>query len=368
MAFVIADRVKETSTSTGTGDFALAGAMTGYIRFSGISGIAVGDTSFYCIQGVDGAGAPTGEWEVGLGTYSAANTLTRTTVLASSNAGAAVSFSAGTKQVFLTVPATQAAWPRERLTAARTYYVRTDGSDSNTGLANTAGGAFLTIQKAVDVVCHTLDTQSSDVTIQLADGTYTAGALYRSRVGHGTVFIQGNAATPSNVLVSVTSANCFSMDVPVSGSFIVRDLKLQTTTAGSALLATGAGAVISYSNVVFGACVTAHTYADNYGRIQCVGNYSITAGAQMHHQASGCGVINCTGRTVTITGTPAFSVAFAWLDSLGAATLYSNTYTGAATGTRYTVTRNSSIHVNGAATTYLPGNAAGTTATGGQYS
>lgn len=90
------DRVKETSTSTGTGDFALSGASTGYRSFASV--LSVNDTCYYCI-------AMGSEWEVGYGTYSATNTLTRTTVQASSNSGSAVNFSAGTKEVFLTVAA-----------------------------------------------------------------------------------------------------------------------------------------------------------------------------------------------------------------------------------------------------------------------
>lgn len=105
MAFVIADRVKETSITTGTGALTLAGAMTGFQAFS--AACTVGDTCYYALQGVDAGGSPTGEWECGLGTYSAADTLTRTTVTSSSNAGAAVSLAAGAKQVFISMPAVQ---------------------------------------------------------------------------------------------------------------------------------------------------------------------------------------------------------------------------------------------------------------------
>lgn len=98
MVLIKADRVKETSTSTGTGTFALAGAATGYRTFSSVC--AIGDTFYYAISNQSN-----GEWESGIGTYSAANTLTRTTVHASSNSGNAVTFSAGTKEVFLTLTA-----------------------------------------------------------------------------------------------------------------------------------------------------------------------------------------------------------------------------------------------------------------------
>ncbi len=107
MAKIWADRVAETSTTTGTGDFTLAGAVTGFRAFSAVC--ATSDTVEYMIEAVDGSGVPTGEWEIGLGTYSAANTLTRTTVRSSSNAGAAVNFSAGTKHVALMLPAAIAA-------------------------------------------------------------------------------------------------------------------------------------------------------------------------------------------------------------------------------------------------------------------
>jgi hypothetical protein len=97
MSLIIEDRVLETSTSTGTGDFALAGALTGYRAFSAVC--TTNDTFYYMIEAIDLNGAPTGDWEAGLGTYSAANTLTRTAVSRSSNSNAAVSFSAGTKRV-----------------------------------------------------------------------------------------------------------------------------------------------------------------------------------------------------------------------------------------------------------------------------
>ena len=104
MALVLADRVKETTTSTGTAAITLAGAATGYQTFL----LAVGNanTTYYTIA--DQAGA---NWEVGIGTYTTiGNTLSRDTVLASSNAGALVVFLTGAKDVFVTYPAERATY------------------------------------------------------------------------------------------------------------------------------------------------------------------------------------------------------------------------------------------------------------------
>lgn len=99
MAFITADRVKDTSTTTGTGNITVSGsAPFGYRTFSTV--LSVNDTFYYCIQGQG-----TAEWEVGLGTYASTNQFARTTVLASSASGSAVSFSSGTKNVFITLPA-----------------------------------------------------------------------------------------------------------------------------------------------------------------------------------------------------------------------------------------------------------------------
>ena len=101
MALVIKDRVKETSTTTGTGTFTLAGAATGFQSFAAIGD---GNTTFYTIVLVGG-----NEWEVGIGTYtSSGTTLSRGTILSSSNSGNAVDFSAGTKDVFVTYPSERA--------------------------------------------------------------------------------------------------------------------------------------------------------------------------------------------------------------------------------------------------------------------
>ena len=99
MALVVNDRVKETSTTTGTGTLSLAGAVTGFETFS--SAIGNTNTTYYSIVNVNG------EFEVGLGTVSAA-ALARTTVISSSNSDSAVNFGAGTKNVFCTLPASKA--------------------------------------------------------------------------------------------------------------------------------------------------------------------------------------------------------------------------------------------------------------------
>jgi hypothetical protein len=102
MALVLADRVKETTTSTGTTAITLAGAATGFQSFS--SAVGNGNTTYYTIADQTGS-----NWEVGIGTYtSSGNTLSRDTVLASSNAGALVTFTSGTKDVFVTYPAERA--------------------------------------------------------------------------------------------------------------------------------------------------------------------------------------------------------------------------------------------------------------------
>jgi|TARA_B100000780_G_C21103783_1_gene445568 hypothetical protein len=99
MALVLNDRVKETSTSTGTGAMTLAGAAIGFITFA--TGIQGNNTTYYTIHNQG-----TNEWEVGLGTLNAAgNELTRTTVITSSGGGTAVTFNTGTKDVFCTLPA-----------------------------------------------------------------------------------------------------------------------------------------------------------------------------------------------------------------------------------------------------------------------
>ena len=105
MALVINDRVKETSTSTGNSQttFTLSGAATGFETFS--AGIGATNTTYYTIfnQG-------TTEWEVGLGTLSTTTNLQRTTIITSSNSDSVVDFSAGTKDVFCTLPASKAVY------------------------------------------------------------------------------------------------------------------------------------------------------------------------------------------------------------------------------------------------------------------
>ena len=131
MAFVVKDRVKVSSTTTGTGTFTLGSAAVGFQSFSVIGD---GNTTYYTI--VDGT---SGDWEVGIGTYSdIAGTLSRGTILESSNGGTAVNFGAGSKDVFV-------AYPAERAVVGGMGYIEnaatvTQSSTINTGHNAISGG------------------------------------------------------------------------------------------------------------------------------------------------------------------------------------------------------------------------------------
>lgn len=100
MAFVIADRVRETTTTTGTGNLTLDGAVSKFRTFASV--LSSSDTTYYSIVEQTGTA-----WEVGIGTFTSPSTLARTTILSSSNGGSAVDFAAGTKDVFITLPASK---------------------------------------------------------------------------------------------------------------------------------------------------------------------------------------------------------------------------------------------------------------------
>lgn len=249
---------------------------------------------------------------------------------------------------------------REVLTAARTYYVATTGSDTNTGLS--AGVPFATVQKAIDAVAA-LDLSGFDVTLQLANGTYaaaTVAAVSGPFIGRGSVTLRGDPATPANVTLN-GSGTCVS--VTNGARLSVSGLRF---TGGTAISAIG-GYVTVTGAVNFGASSGYHVATGDGGRASINTSYAISGGALYHWIAYSHGAISCGSRTVTLSGTPAFSQAFAYASRLGALEVAFNTFSGSATGTRYAIDTNGFIFVYGAGANYLPGSVAGSASTGGQY-
>ena len=379
------DLIHQQSTSTGTGNITLS-VVNGKRTFNDEFGTGGTNKFDYFISNQAAA-----EWERGTGHLSASTTLVRDTVLASSNANAAVSFSAGTKDIANDVPAALqvrgpgsatvgniALWdssagnllndagyaPREVLTANRTYYVRTDGSDSNNGLANTSGGAFLTIQKAVDAVAA-LDISIYDVTIKCGPGTRTAPVTLKKLTGSGTASLEGDVTTPSNCTQSVTGGQCFTMEP--GAIWKMRGFKLSTTTSGYPIScsATGCGLTLD-GNMEFGAAASYHIVVSTGGSCKMTSSYTISASATNHILVQTGGILFYTPGAVTLSGSPAWSAAFISVTSGGLVSTAGATFTGAATGKRFDATLNGVINTFGGGANYFPGNVAGT-ATTGQY-
>jgi hypothetical protein len=160
MALVLKDRVKETSTTTGTGTFTLAGASTGFQAFSVIGN---GNTTYYTIALQGGS-----EFEVGIGTYTlSGTTLSRTTILASSNSGNAVNFSAGTKDVFCDYPAGKTAIQDASGSVQNLVFEATNGLFVN----NMTVGANYSIPSGYSASSVGAVTISSGVTVTVPSGS-----------------------------------------------------------------------------------------------------------------------------------------------------------------------------------------------------
>lgn len=254
---------------------------------------------------------------------------------------------------------------REVLTAARTYYVATTGSDSNDGL--TALTPFLTIQAAVDAVCA-LDISTFNVVIDVENGTYTGSTTLKPLVGSGTVTIMGDTTTPANVTVSTTSNHCF-VTAENAKQWAIQGIKMQTTTSGHCLYVLNGGS-ITVGNHEFGACAGHHMLCNGSdSKIRRSAGYKVSGDCNRHWKTEVGGSIDMNSVTVTVTANITVTV---WADAnVGSIqSIYGMTFSLGAftvTGTRYSATGNAVLFVNGAGAAYIPGTVAGATATGGQY-
>lgn len=250
---------------------------------------------------------------------------------------------------------------RELLTAARSYYVATTGNDSNDGL--TIGAPFLTIQKAVDVVAS-IDLSTFDATINVAAGTYAETVTFRTLVGAGRCVISG--AGVGSTIVAPAAGRCFLNTAGYYGIYDLRNMSLSPASGFDSLLISGGGNV-KFRSLDFGASGAAtQITCGALCLIEAEGAYSISGGGFSHVASYAGAQIRVQGRAITLTGTPAFSGAFAVASRGGVILLNGNSYTGGATGPYVNVTLGGGLVVLAAEST-LPGNAAGTVTSPGWY-
>lgn len=275
---------------------------------------------------------------------------------------------------------------RTRLFSNLNVYVATTGSDTaNSGLS--ASSPFLTLQKAWNYIIQSVDLNGYQVTVNVANGTYSSGVLCCGEpigaIGavpnspgspNPPVVFLGNTTTPSNVVITVSGSNCFQAS---NGAVIsVQGFQLQATSGapsdyvqqGTGLYAAFGGS-ICFNKIIFAAC-SSHIVSTVGSIVETQGTgcaYTISGNATAHLNAFAGGYITIADSTVTLSGTPAFSTAFAVASSGGNMLTGNMTFSGSATGVRYSAFLNGTISTGGGGATYLPGNASGTTATGGQY-
>ena len=201
MALVLKDRVKETTTTTGTGTITLAGAVSGFQSFSAIGN---GNSTYYVI-----ADPATGDWEVGIGTYtSSGTTLSRTTVLSSSNAGSLVTFAAGVKDVFVSYPSSRSVYLDSAGSAVTVLDIGTLGtSTANITTANITAGTITTAPvNNTDIVNKQYaDAIASGIHFHEAVELATTAALPANTYNNGTGGVGATLTANANGALSVDS-------------------------------------------------------------------------------------------------------------------------------------------------------------------
>lgn len=271
MALVVKDRVRETSTSTGTGPVALNGAVQAFQDFT-----VIGDGNTTCYTIVD---AQTGDWEVGIGTYTlATTTLSRDTVLESSNAGSLVNFAANVKDVFVTYPAERSVYTEGGAIVPATA--------SRLGFANlTQGDAFSVLGVAGNTTADVASiSTSTDHQVLRRSGSsigFGAIALDQSAAVSGTLAV-GNGGTGATTLTGYVIGNG-------TGAFTASATIPNTNITGLGTMSTQ----------------NANTVAITGGSINgtTVGASTPSTGAFTNFSASGTAAFTSTGAVTIPVGT-----------------------------------------------------------------
>ncbi|MGB8840763.1 MAG: hypothetical protein WCC64_06805 [Aliidongia sp.] len=274
----------------------------------------------------------------------------------------------GQKALFTCDGTNYQAWgapARAKLTANTTLFVATTGSDA-AGTGVTAGSAFATAQHAYNWAQSVLDLGGSQLTISVAAGAYSNGLSANGLILGQILPVVINGTGMASTTMSVAGA-CFTA---LNGAGLLpQNMALSASGPASACLAAGGSAAYGVSTIFigpglsFGAATLAHMVVGQGGEIMLTSGYTITGGASAHWFAQNGGAINNgnVNITVTLSGTPAFSAAFAAAAS-GGLINPSNaaTFSGAATGGRYSVASGANINTNGSGASFFPGSTAGT--------
>lgn len=254
---------------------------------------------------------------------------------------------------------------REALSANRTYYVRTDGNDSNDGLTNNAGGAFLTIAKAM-AVAATIDINGYTLVIQLGSGTYAEKVTIPVVVGAASRYnfiLQGDTSTPSNVAVGGNNSYDGAVNAPYGTVCYVRGIQFKNTnTDAYGLYCYGGDVVFEFCDF---AAARRHIVCEG-GKITVGNNYSLSGNASdFHILVDGQATVIASFATATL-GTRTIA-RFVHAQSGGLLVSQGMTWTGTVTGTRYGSETNAVIQTYGAGASYFPGSVAGYTDGFGVY-
>ena len=262
MALILKDRVLESSTSTGTGSFTLTGAQTGYQSFTAIGN---GNTTYYTIQGKNPDGTLTGEWEVGLGTYTASGTtLSRNTVFSNSlGTTAKIAFSAGIKDVFVTYPSDKAILGNtSAVSSTGTGSVVLSNSPTITGAV--LNGLVVTIDPTAGLYLNS--NGLSDTFIGSIGSGFTT-YIYDDSVtfyGNNVVF---NEITTFNGGISSTGSLSLSGSAS-GGSFATNQITGNITIGGTGATGTttlGRSTESQTTNIQAGATISGETKTVNLG-------------------------------------------------------------------------------------------------------
>jgi hypothetical protein len=275
MALIVNDRVKETTTTTGTGTITLGGASTGFETFA--AGIGNSNTTYYCITLPGSA-----EFEVGLGTLSGdSSTLARTTVISSSNSDSAVNFSSGTKDVFCTLPASKAII-----------------KDANGALDLNGNELVLDVDGDTSITADTddqIDIKIANVDVANLTTANSGDLVIKTAVSDKDFSIKGNDGgseiTALSLDMSAAGAATFNDDVVVGSK-----LKMPTNTAnkilvadgtsfeevdlsGDATIASGGAITLANSGVTAASYTATNLTVDAKGRITSASNGAAGASA-----------------------------------------------------------------------------------------